>query len=277
MSEIIVFGVITLAITRGIGVLVSLDFLLRKKSLSEKKFYLFLSGWFSWFFSSFFTITYLMIEQNSFLSKLSTITHDIFVLLGSYYLILAILSYFTHVSNSAVLIGTLVNISVPTILLLIFGALIANLFLLMIFSALFLSLINNFRLHRRELTSLISRSTNWLYLTSMFSFVYICYLGFLILTQQGTDISTINDPVLFSLYALISLIVTLLVLVLSIHLEYSLNYIQSFRMKDQYSHHLGNLLQMILNSAEMNDVSMRDLIIQKCEEAKYLINEIREI
>ncbi|MHA1227375.1 MAG: hypothetical protein ACTSPV_11585 [Candidatus Hodarchaeales archaeon] len=277
MSEIVLFGTFTLALTRGIGVLVSLDFLLRRKSLSEKKFYLFLIGWSSWFISSLFSFVYLLVDQGSLLAKISVISHDIFVLLGSLYLILAVLSYFMTVNTYTVLTGTLIIVIVPIVLTITLDPIIANLFLLLIFSILLFSLINNFRLHKEELSFLVSRSITWLYLTTTVAFLYICLLTFLTLTKEGSDLATIDDPLLFSLYAFISLTVTLLVLVLSIHLEYSLNYIQSFRLKDQYSHNLGNILQMILNSAETKDLLMQDLIIEKCEEAKFLINEIREL
>ena len=99
-----------------------------------------------------------------------------------------------------------------------------------------------------------------------------------------TDLSLMEDKLLITVYSLLSLTLTLLVLVLTIHLEYSLSNIKKFKMKDDYSHKLGNILQMILNSAELHkrtpaksDQSVNELIIEKCREAKFLITEIREL
>ncbi|MHA1513514.1 MAG: hypothetical protein ACTSRJ_05560, partial [Candidatus Hodarchaeales archaeon] len=67
-----------------------------------------------------------------------------------------------------------------------------------------------------------------------------------------TDLSLMEEPFLITLYSFLSLMITLLILVITIHLEYSLSNIQKFKLNDNYSHELGNILQMILNSAEFN-------------------------
>jgi len=115
-------------------------------------------------------------------------------------------------------------------------------------------------------------------------FFYAIFLILMNINGKITDLSLMEEPFLITLCIFLSLTITLLVLVLTIHLEYSLSNIQKFKMKDNYSHELGDILQMILNSAEFNkntdtkgDQSVNELIIEKCKEARFLITEIRDL
>jgi len=115
-------------------------------------------------------------------------------------------------------------------------------------------------------------------------FFYAIFLILMNINGKITDLSLMEEPFLITLYSFLSLTITLLVLVLTIRLEYSLSNIQKFKLKDNYSHELGNILQMILNSAEYNkntdtkgDQSVNELIIEKSKEARFLITEIRDL
>jgi len=77
-----------------------------------------------------------------------------------------------------------------------------------------------------------------------------------------------------------------MLLVLLVHLEYSISTRKKFEIKDKYSHNLGNIMQVIYSSSDIikritkldvNEVEKLELIERKCKEAAKLINEIRNI
>ena len=74
--------------------------------------------------------------------------------------------------------------------------------------------------------------------------------------------------------------ITILLAVLTIHLENSLSYNHKFQLKDRYSLDLGNIMQIILNTVETflpSDDPVSVQLIKKCTEAGNLIKEIREL
>ncbi len=182
------------------------------------------------------------------------------------------------------LIGSLVIVIFPLLIFYLFGYDLAEPVIILLFVGLFIFLFANVWIERKNMHLHISESIKWFYLTIFLCFIYAVFLVLMALDGKITDLSLLKDPFLIILYSLMSLAITLLVLILTIHLEYSLSNIQKFKMKDNYSHELGNILQMILNSAELNrssqtksDPSMNELIIKKCQEARFLITEIREL
>jgi hypothetical protein len=272
-----------LTLVRFTGVFISLDFLLRKGKKFQRKFYLFTLGWFCWIIGSILSLISLLSENTAIKIEL-IVLHDIVILLGAFYMILAMISYFRYIPKTEVFLGTSFGSILPLLILDISDYYIAELVIIILYVGLFIYLIFNSWTERHNLRLYINNSVKWFHFTILLSFFYAIFLIFMAFNGEITGLSILDDPILLTNYSLLSMAITLLVLVLTTHLEYSLNNIQKYKMKDNYSHKLGNILQMILNSAEVNnsiqtkeDSSLNELIINKCHEARFLITEIREL
>jgi len=84
----------------------------------------------------------------------------------------------------------------------------------------------------------------------------------------------------------VGIINAIFILIYSIHLEYDILRNQKYRLRDKYSHDLGNLIQVIYSATDLTDVNddlskekaeNLELIQKKCEEAAKLIKEIKKI
>ena len=283
MNYLAFFSVLILTLLRFTGVLISVDFLLRKGRKEQKKFYLFTFGWFFWIIGSFLSLISLMNEDIIFNIEL-IILHDLAILLGAISMILAMISYFRYVPNTEIFIGTALGLILPLFTFYIADYFLTELIIILVYIGLFIYLIFNSWIERHNLRFYINNSVKWFHLAILLSFFYALFLIFMAINGEITGLSVLDDPILITNYSLLSIAITLLVLVLTIHLECSLTNIQKYKMKDDYSHKLGNLLQMILNSAEVNnsfqnngDPSLNELIIKKCHEARFLITEIRDL
>ncbi|MHA2233613.1 MAG: hypothetical protein ACXAB4_14115, partial [Candidatus Hodarchaeales archaeon] len=80
--------------------------------------------------------------------------------------------------------------------------------------------------------------------------------------------------------------ITAVILVLFIHIEYSISQVEKYQLKDKYSHNLGNILQALTSAASLlelrksrsqEDLLNLELIQQKCVEASSLVKEIRKL
>jgi hypothetical protein len=272
-----------LTLLRFTGVLISLDFLLIEGQKDKKNFYLFTLGWICWIIAGFLSLISLMSEE--ILYKIDfVVLHDIAILLGALYMIQAMLSYFRDIQETEVLIGTSFGLILPLLAYFVVDYFVAEIVLIMLYVALFIYLFFNSWTERQNLRLYINNSVKWFHFTILLSFLYAIFLIIMAINGEITGLSIFNDPILITNYSLLSVAITLLVLVLTTHLECSLNNIQKYKMKYNYSHKLGNLLQMILNSAEVNnkfqtkgDSPLNNLIIEKCHEANFLITEIRDL
>ena len=283
MNDLALFSVLILTLLRFTGVLISLDFILIKGPKDKKNFYLFTLGWLSWIIASFLSLISLMSQEISYKIEF-IVLHDVAILLGSLYIIQAILSYFRNIQKTEVLLGTSFGLILPIFAYFFVDYFAAEIVIIILYLVLFFYLFFNSWTERHNLRLYISNSVKWFHFTALLAFFYAMFLIIMAISGEVVGLSTFDDPVLITSYSMLSVAITLFVLVLTTHLEFSLNIIQKYKMKDNYSHKLGNLLQVILNSAEVNnkfqtkgDPTLNNLIIEKCNEANFLITEIRDL
>ena len=83
----------------------------------------------------------------------------------------------------------------------------------------------------------------------------------------------------------LGILITIIILIHSIHLEYDISKIQKYKLRDKYSHDLGNLIQVIYSATDLTNVNgdltkdkteNLEIIQKKCEEAAKLIKEIKK-
>ncbi len=118
--------------------------------------------------------------------------------------------------------------------------------------------------------------------------VYVIIVIFIIILLQGYTFGFYYDEfsILMFINYFVGIINAIFILIYSIHLEYDILRNQKYRLRDKYSHDLGNLIQVIYSATDLTDVNddlskekaeNLELIQKKCEEAAKLIKEIKKI
>ncbi|MGV9142009.1 MAG: hypothetical protein ACOC1X_03635 [Promethearchaeota archaeon] len=124
-------------------------------------------------------------------------------------------------------------------------------------------------------------SIKWYFLLAFLIIVHTI-LSIINRTSQelfGEIVSVINDYTF-------AIIVAIIIIILTIHLEYNIMHEEKNKLIDKYSHDLGNIMQAIysscqlMNKKETNDEKLDDLEklqSEKLKEASKLIKEIRKL
>jgi signal transduction histidine kinase len=152
--------------------------------------------------------------------------------------------------------------------------------------AFYLSLIIILFAKRVKIRELFGKSTKFIFITQVFiiSFIPIAILSFLNNESYGFYNSTNNFLVMLNYFSGIGF--TLSIIVIFIHLEYSINLRQKNQLKDNYSHDLGNIIQIINGAifilesqSNLNEKNKANLeIVQKnSNKASELIKMIRNL
>ena len=134
----------------------------------------------------------------------------------------------------------------------------------------------------------VGASIKWFYAIIILGIVQVLVLLFL--ASQGYNLGAYDahtqDDSLILINNSMSIGILALTVVLLIHLETSRSERYNYRLKDKYSHDLGNIIQVIVSgmllveSKQIADTEKKDtllLINQKCTEAADLIHEIRNL
>ncbi|MFW9903494.1 MAG: hypothetical protein ACFFFH_04115 [Candidatus Thorarchaeota archaeon] len=130
----------------------------------------------------------------------------------------------------------------------------------------------------RNLRNLLGESLKWFYSSVGFGLLYVMVVILITLRGYSFGLYFVDDLPVIIIYYFFGIGITILIAVLTIHLEHSLSYTHKFQLKDRYSHDLGNIMQIILNTVETSEEPINiQLIKKKCLEAGNLINEIREL
>ena len=133
----------------------------------------------------------------------------------------------------------------------------------------------------------ISIKSYYWYLAVILTF-YLVTLSYIIFVFHGYTFGFYSDEYSIPMFVnyFLGNISTFVLIIYSIHLEYDISKIHNLKLKDKYSHDLGNIIQVIYsatNLASVNDdldeekVENLNLIQKKCEEAAKLIKDIKKI
>ena len=118
--------------------------------------------------------------------------------------------------------------------------------------------------------------------------IYVFIIFYVISLLQGYSFGFYSDEFSVQMFInyFIGIIINIIILIYSIHLEYDISKIQKYNLRDKYSHDLGNLVQVIYSAAILTNVDEDlnkektenlELIQKKCEEAAKLIKDIKKI
>lgn len=282
MTETLFLCLIMLICIRAIGLGVSIDFFYDSR---DSKFLYFIFGWSFWIIANIFPIFSELVSLSS-LKEFFLILNIIFALIGFILYIWGFFKYYMEVPVKIFIILVTISILLPLIIYIFIGFKLSIRISVFFLNILFLSAYIVPPLKRKRFVEFMGKSIRWYY-TVLISFVLyfpVSIITFLMDYQYG--LYNAEDPLVISLYYIPSISSTALLIVLLVHLEYTISSREKFGLKDKYSHNLGNIMQTITSSSDLikisanlnnQDASNLNLINKKCKEASRLIKEIRKL
>ena len=282
MHIIAQYGIILLIFLRIVGFIIAIEFFC---DLKESKFKILIIGWFFWILAGCSAIS-LSIIENLLLFDIFRLINGITTTVSLLFVMMGLFTYFRDISGKALAILSVTFVCVPIITFLLgFFSIAFNLTSPFIFLTIvgysFLSI-----KERKNFKKNFSIKSYYWYIIVLLSF-YIYFVSFVIFLFQGYSFGFYSDDFSIPMFVnyLIGTISTIALIIYSIHLEYDISKIQKFKLRDKYSHDLGNIIQVIYSAANLTNVDEDlnkekaenlNLIQKKCEEAAKLIKDIRE-
>ncbi len=283
MHDLVVFGLIINIISRFIGTIVSSDMYYKTK---DNRHSLQLIGWAFLLISGFVPFGIIFTQDLSIVDILR-ILNVIFLNIGLFLLITGLSMYFRRYPEHILITALLVIITAPLIVFLLFDVSIAiNLSIFFQFLIIIIFLFQVYS-NRREIEIMVQYSYGLILLLTIFLIGYVVVNIFIVPRvpdySYGLYMST-DSTAIIAYYSSVAA-VTLLGLMVFLHLEQGIYLKTQNILKDDYSHKIGNILQIIVgagttikafsNSDEVNEST--DLILARTEEAGELIKRIREM
>lgn len=132
----------------------------------------------------------------------------------------------------------------------------------------------------------MGKSIRWFYFTIVIALIYLPSSIYISLSGESFGLYDSENILLILINYLPPIVANVLLIILLVHLEYTISIREKFNLKDKYSHNLGNIVQVIYSSADFikyiaklgkDEEEMLKLVEKKCKEAAQLIKEIRSI
>jgi len=282
MHELISFSMFLLVLIRSLGLIVSMNFYYESKS---RTYIYFSIGWILWILAGIIAL----------LSAITTINmvENVFLLMNYllgpmsiFFLVSGLSSYYIDISHNKIKLISVVLLIFPLIIYFSVGitlvALYTRIFQFLGIILIFVLPFFKYNIFKKK----IGKSIRWYYLICFSIVIYIPIAIFSMKNSLFTGLFQSQDiTIIVSAYSSI-FIMTILIIVFIIHLEYTITSEQENQLKDKYSHKLGNIMQVIYSSADLFkriskseniEKDKLDLIERKCKEASKIINEIRDL
>ncbi|MFX0065799.1 MAG: hypothetical protein ACFFC7_26800 [Candidatus Hermodarchaeota archaeon] len=270
----------------GLGISVNTYLTLRKK----RSLYL-ISGWISWVLAGILPI-FAYNTSNKFFHELLLTFNATFMLDGFILIIVGIISYYRTIPTkiaSIIIIGLFILPPFLTILGL-YEVAINLIAVPLLYLAFFLTVIGAWR-ERPKMRKAVGREIKWYYITAIYGIIVL--IGFFYLSAtSNSDVSyglyeSTNELAIMINY-LLGIGVAILAAINMFALEYGIITTQKFVLKDNYSHDLGNMIQVVMGCAyvirhfqtisnEPEVVAMLDKIENTSLKAGKLIEEVRKL
>ena len=282
MNVLIIFSLFILAIIRILGFWFSLDFYLRTKNL---KFKMGLIGWILWSITSILPL----LTAFSTIYELLLFYNILIGILAILFLGYSITSYFIDYEGrgKTIIVVTILLLIIFHLLYFIFGAEITDSILSTIFNLLWFLIIVSPILKWGSFHKLVDKIT-WY----MFFILIICGIGYIplgiieVINGYSYGLYNVNDSLIVGLHYGYLLVITIIFVLITVHIEYKISENEKRDLKDKYSHNLGNVLQAINTSLELlklpdlQDTDQKEIdrtLWSKLQEAADLIKNIREL
>jgi len=281
MHVIVLFGILMLIFLRVIGLIISLEFL---RDLKDSKFKILIIGWSVWIIAGFSALL-IGIFENQLLGEVFQLINSMTTSIAILYVLMGLYSYFQVISRKTIAFFTVLSIALPLVTFVmrtfVFDFSSGILFII-VFIYSFLPLRKK-EVFKKDLSI---KSFYW-YLIFVFT-IYIFIIFYAISLLLGYSFGFYSDEFSVPMFInyFVGIISNIVILIYSIHLEYDISKVQKYKLRDKYSHDLGNLVQVIYSAAILTNVDEDlnnekaenlELIQKKCEEAAKLIKDIKKI
>ncbi len=277
MNSIALFGLLILILGRLIMLIVAIEYWLRQKTRSHG---LYLLGIGSWIVTGILPILGDNIVD-VFITDLLVALNIGFSALSLVLFMSGFLCYYNLINLKFIWIYSLFSVITPIIINFSFlnNRLILTLSVIQYFVILFLIVIGIFYRKRIEVQAKNSLKYYYAIIINLIAvFVVIAYSAW-----QGESYGlyySTNESLILINY-LLGILLTFFLLVFMIQLENDHNNYLMFKLKDNYSHNIGNNLQKLFCVIELIELSKKteslELAKKICTESADLINEIRDL
>jgi hypothetical protein len=282
MNVLIIFTLILLAIIRSLGFWFSLDFYFKTKDFKFKVGFI---GWILWSIASLLPLLTIF----SVIYELVLFYNLLFGILAILFLGYNLTSYFIDYEGrgKAIIVLTILLLIISHLIFIIFGAELTTSILSLFFTLLWLLIIISPILKWKSFLKLVDKIT-WY----MFFILIACGIGYIplgifeIINGYGYGLYNVNDILVIGLHYGYLLVITMVFVLITVHIEYRITETEKRVLKDKYSHNLGNVFQAIntslellklnnLKDAEQEEVNL--MLWSKLQEAADLLKNIREL
>jgi len=284
MNILLFYNLLIYLIIRSLGLGISIDFYFNRK---ETRFQLAILGWGSWVIASVSSILAVFTDID-FIIELLLFLNSLFVSLGTILYIWTIFSYFLEVPKR-IFISLLIILIIflPIIFILVNYKLAINLTVIITTILLFsVYIVPIWKWKGFKETMGLALKWYYIFLVSLAIYIVVSlYISTQDLEYYGIY-STI-DTFLIILNYIPSIIFTMVLIILLIHVEYNFSITERSELKDKYSHDLGNILQYLRGYIDLfsqkKDIKeedsneFREKYQEKCQEAADLLKEIRQL
>ncbi|MFX1537088.1 MAG: hypothetical protein ACFFDI_22985 [Promethearchaeota archaeon] len=250
---------------------------------NKLRFKLFIIGWTLWALGTIFAITG-NIYENGIIMESMLVLNGISVSMGSVFVVMGFRHYFNQVPIRLLGIICILLIVVPLVLSIIgyeyavrFSSIMLYIFIL---SMILIGIID-----WKNYKAVGGYSYIWIYVSLIFGAILIVFLISLSIGGYQYGLFGETDDIAIILNYFFTIGITILLLILIIHLENSIVNQEKFQLKDNYSHNLGNIIQVIYSASLLTEMvgtaegesEKLELIQKKCNEASGIIKEIRKL
>ncbi|MFX1534471.1 MAG: hypothetical protein ACFFDI_09650 [Promethearchaeota archaeon] len=288
LQSLVFYSLIILTFIRliGLGISVNIYLTLRKK----RSFYL-ISGWACWVLAGILPI-FAYNTSNQFFHELLLTFNATFMLEGFVLIILGILSYYRTVPTKIsfiIIIGLF--ILPPSLAILGLYEVSINLIAVpLLYIAFFVTVIGAW-IEKPKMKKTFGREIKWYYITAIYGGLVIIGLIYLSVTSNSNvsyGLYESTNELAIMINYLLGIGVTILAAINMFALEYGIITNQKFALKDNYSHDLGNMIQVVMGcvyvirhfqtiSNESEVINMLDKIEDISLKAGKLIGEVRKL
>ncbi|MFX1237626.1 MAG: hypothetical protein ACFE8P_07880, partial [Promethearchaeota archaeon] len=277
----VLYSLIFYFVLRILGFFVSIDFYYSTKN---KRFICFTLSWLLFALAGIFPI-FAEISNMEILRDLLLLLNVIFASIASQLMLFGIFSYFLIIPIKIMSVFLVVIPIAPLILYVSVGISVATRIAILYLNVVYITSIVGPSIWHTSFKSKVGKSIRWYYALLAFFFLYFPISILILLQGYSYGLYDSNDDILIILNYAPPFIAMLTILIFLIHIEYNNNKILKNKLKDKYSHELGNILQVISGAADVikldgivnqRDLEIYELMKKKCKDAGIIIKNIRK-
>jgi len=282
MNDLVLLSIIIIIFIRVMGLGISIDFL---NGTRAEKFKFLTLGWLFWILGALAPIVSNLVE-NIYLKEFLLVLNAFLASLGTIFILWGFFKYFMTVSFKK-----MVSLIIIFIIIVVLFFLITDYTVVITFCALFMNLILISTyvippIKKKSFKKFMGRSIIWYYASVLMLSLFFPVSIIIALQGEGYGLYSADDPVLIMFNYIPIITTSILFIILLVHLEYTTSSRKQLELKDNYSHDLGNILQVISSAFELIEMKGRseseaselgELLKDKLDEAAKQIREIREL